>query len=363
MRTERGAALALVVWGLVVGGALLTVITVLAVQEQRAAGALTREERGLVGTERVAAEQISRLTLGTLDTSLAGPFDSVTLDAGTEWSALVRRLTPTVFLLEVSPRLPAGPAAREAAGVRLGWLLRPAPDSLVPDAAVSLAGPVALGDGVDISGRDDSSGIAGCPPESSAIAGVAADSVAIVGMATVAGAPPVVQRAESGSGPSTGDLDLFNRLAGRATLVLPAGAYAIYPATVGTSCDLSRPTNWGDPAVLGSPCASYLPMIRVDGDVILSGGVGQGILLINGDLRIDGGFTFNGIVIVTGEVDVTAPLEIRGMLKAAGLRAGAGPVTQLKVHYSKCLISRDLEFSSPLTPLASRAWKQLFQAP
>lgn len=357
---ERGAALALVVWGLVVGGALLTVVTVLAVQEQRAAGALRQEERGLFGAELTGAELLSHLTLGMLRANLPGAFDSLPLAAGSGWSALVRRLTPRAFLLEVSPRPPAsGPGAREAASVRLGWLLRPAPDSFAPAAAVSLGASVALGDGVDFSGTGDGA----CPPPDSAIAGITAPAVSIVGSASLTGAPPKALRSASDSGLAAGDLVAFNRLRERATLVLPGGSYTTGPATVGTSCDLRQPTNWGAPVGADTPCGDYLPLIRIDGDVTLSGGVGQGILLINGNLHVTSPFTFHGIVIVTGEVDITARTDVLGMFAAAELRSGTGPVTQLKVHYSKCIIANDLEFSAPLIPLASRAWKQLFQAP
>ena len=247
---ERGAALALVVWGLVVGGALLTVVTVLAVQEQRAAGALRQEERGIFGAERTGAELLSHLTLGTLRANLPRAFDSLPVDAGSGWSAKVRRLTPRAFLLEVAPRVPAsGPGAREAASVRLGWLLRPAPDSFAPAAAVSVGGSVALGDGVDISGAGDGE----CPPPDSAIAGIAARDVSIVGSALLSGAPPEL-RSSSDSGLAAGDLDTFNRLKERATLVLPGGYYTTGPATVGTACDLRQPTNWGAPGGSGTPC-------------------------------------------------------------------------------------------------------------
>jgi hypothetical protein len=345
----RGAALALVLWGLVVGGALLTLITMLAVQEQRAASALRQEERGLVGAERLGAELLSRLTVGQLRAGLARAFDSLPLDAGGGWSALVRRLRPDLFLLEVSPRL-AGPASREAASVRLGWLLRPELDSFAPVAAVSVGGSVALGDDVVISGVD------GCAPPDSAIAGIAAESVFVSGSATLLGAPPQVSR--TGRDPGA-----FNRLGERATHVLSGGSYAAAPATVGTSCDPRSPTNWGDPENPGSPCGGYFPLIRVDGDLTLNGGVGQGILLVNGNLHVTSGFTFHGIVIVTGGADITAQTDVSGIFEAVELRSGAGPVTQLKVRYSKCIVSNVLEISSPVSPLPSRAWNQLFQAP
>ena len=354
---DRGAALALVLWGLVVGGVLLTLVTILTVQEQRAAGALRREERGLVGAERVGAELLTGMTAGELRADLPRTFDSLSFDAGGDWSALVRRLTPEVVLLEVAPRPPVGPASREAAGVRLGWLLRPRPDSVSPRAAVSVGAPVALGDGVVISGVDESPpGVDSCAAPDSTIAGIAAPSVVVSGSAQLLGSPPELFRA-------TGDFGAFDRFSKRANLVLPGGTYNPSPATVGTSCDLQRSTNWGDPGGAAAPCSGYLPSVRVDGDLTLTGGFGQGILLVNGDLRVTGPFTFHGMVIVKGGVDITAPTDVRGILAAAELRSGAGSVTQLKVHYSKCIISKGLDFSAPLSPLSARAWIQLFQAP
>src|SRR5437773_413586 len=83
---------------------------------------------------------------------------------------------------------------------------------------------------------------------------------------------------------------------------------------------------------------------RIGGDLTLGGAVGQGILLVNGNLHVLSTYTFQGIVIVTGEVDITAPTDVHGILAAAKLRSGTGPVTQLKVHYSKCIVSNSLEF-------------------
>ena len=355
-RTERGAALAVVLWGLVVGGALLTLLTILAVQEQRAAAALRREERGLVGAERAGAELLGRLTAGRLQAVLPGTLDSLALDAGAEWSALVRRLTSEVVLLEVVPRIPVGPGAREAAAVRLGWLLRPRPDSVSPVAAVSVGEPVELGDDVVISGVDETAPeFDNCSSPDSAIAGIAAPSV-VGGSAQLLGDP--LQLLQTGT-----DLGEFDRFKDRTTLVLPGGTYATGPATVGTSCDLQLSTNWGDPVGPGTPCSKYLPVIRVDGDLTIDGVVGQGILLVDGNLRVAAPFTFHGIVIVKGAVDITAPTEVRGILAAAELHSGSGPVSKLKVNYSKCIISNDLAFSALLSPLSSRAWIQLFQAP
>src|SRR5213593_898724 len=63
---QRGAALALALWGIVVGGALLTVITVLALQEQRVSGAMRREQQAFTVAERGGAEFMSRWTVGDL---------------------------------------------------------------------------------------------------------------------------------------------------------------------------------------------------------------------------------------------------------------------------------------------------------
>jgi len=357
-RSKRGAALALVLWALVVGAALLTAAVVIAVQEQRMAGAASREERALLAAERHGTEALDRWTVGELLLRMPRPFDSLQAGSGDGWTALLRRLTAQTFLLEVS-----GSAAPDAIA-RIGWLLRAEPESVALAGAASVGGPALLGDGVTISGVDEPPpGRADCPPAGAAIPGVAAAETDVAGTATVTGTPPIELRPAAESGLATTDLARFSALAPRATLLLPGGNYSTHPATVGTSCDLRDVLNWGDPSGPGNPCGGYFPIIRIGGSAALTGGVGQGILLVDGDLHIAAPYEFDGLILVKGTLNTEAPLLVRGAIATAFLGSSSGHLTQVEVYYSKCLMDNVIQFSSPLHVLPSRGWKQLFQAP
>jgi len=360
-REERGAALALVLWGLVIAGALLTVSAVLAVQEQRAAHALRRQQRTFVDAEAVGAAVLSRWTAGALRQGLPRSFDSLTLDAGPGWDATVRRLTAAVFLLEVSTRdTLGGSASREAADARMGWLVQPLPLAIPLAGAVSVGGEAVLGDQVAVSGIDDVPPGRGCPPSDSAVPGVVAAGVQANGSVSLTGAPSELLRSAADSGLAASDLVSFTALATRATIVLPGGRYATNPATVGTLCDIQDSSNWGDSERTGTPCADYLPIINVKGDVTLDGGSGQGILLVQGNLTVSSDYHFDGLVFVRGTIVTAAYLDVRGAVATAFLGSRAAPMSRFTVRYSKCIVSNALGTSSRLVPLASRAWKQLF---
>lgn len=355
---ERGAALALVLWALVVGGALVTAAIVVTVQEQRMAGAEGRDQRAFLAAEQHGTETLDRWTAGELLLRMPQPFDSLQVGNGPGWAALVRRLTGKVFLLEVEA------AAQPDAARRMGWLIQAEPESIALAGAVSVGGRAFLGDGVTISGVDEPPpGRGDCPPASAAIAGVSAAGTDVVGSATIAGSPPMGLRSAAESGLAGVDLAHFDDFATRAARLLPPGSYSTHPATVGTVCDLRDALNWGDPSGPPSPCGTYFPVVRIAGGGTLTGGVGQGILLVDGDLRITAPYEFDGLILVRGTIETQDHLLVRGAIAAPFLGSPAGHLTQVEVHYSKCIIDNVLEFSSPLQVLASRGWKQLFRAP
>ena len=87
---------------------------------------------------------------------------------------------------------------------------------------------------------------------------------------------------------------------------------AVGPVDDGTTCDVTDPENWGDldPA---EPCGGYFPIIYFNQSVNISGnGVGQGILLVDGDLMISGNVNYVGIIIVKGEFDTFGTVNIYG---------------------------------------------------
>jgi hypothetical protein len=351
-------ALALVLWVLVIGAAILTLGVLVAIQEQRASGAERSFEHGFTDAELALDAALDSLNPAELRLLLPGPFDSLTVGGtlgtgGAPWRGTVRRLDRTSFLVEVV----AGPPHAE---VRLGRLLQPRGPDVAVSAALSTGGSVVLGPGTIVSGRDSTPAGTDCPGPDSAVAGVAAASASLLPGSTVDGSPPVILRLSAGAGLTPDDSATFERLAGQATVLLGGGTFGTFPATVGTACNVQAPTNWGSPSDPGSPCGAYRPAVHVSGDLSLVAGEGQGILLVDGDLRVLGQYRFDGLVLVRGSLEIGTPAVFSGFVAAGAVGAPTQPAVGLELRYSKCKYRNALISSARLSPLRSRSWKRLF---
>jgi hypothetical protein len=104
-------------------------------------------------------------------------------------------------------------------------------------------------------------------------------------------------------------------------------------------CDLSDISNWGDPQNPTAPCGGYFPIIYINGSARMqSGGIGQGILLVEGDLDLRGGFEFYGVIIVQGELSTQgAGNRIYGGVMANNAEFSSQSMTGGSVvQYSSC---------------------------
>ena len=361
--------MALVLWVLVIGATLLTLALLVAVQEQRASGAERRLQHGFADAEAGLAMALHDWSPASLRLLLPGSFDSLAisgrLDSGRPWRGVLRRLSPTLFLVEVVvDALPEDGAGPLRAQVRLGRLVETRVTPVAVSAALSVGGAAVLGADIRVDGRDTTPPWrAGCPPPDSGVGGLAAGSATIAAGAVVAGAPPVLLRATTDSSLASSDSAVFDQLARRATLVLPGGTWSTHPATVGTACDVRDTSNWGAPTDPLSPCWDYLPVVRVSGDLTLASGDGQGILLVDGDLSIGTSYSFYGLVVVRGRINIgesPGRAAIFGGVAAGAVGTPSQPAAGVTIRYSKCMIANALLSSGVLIPLPSRAWKQLY---
>jgi len=364
-------ALALTLWVLVFGAAILTVAVFAAFQEQRAAGAGRRMYRALTRAESGLADVLSGWTPAVLSRRLAQPFDSLVITgAGTTsddaWVGAIHRLGRDLFLVELLAADPPGAGAPQsvATRVRLGWLVRARPLKVVVSAALSTGGAAFVGAGSTLDGRDQPpAGRTDCPSPDSALPGLAADSITTTGTPRIDGSPPTVTRQGGDTGLAMEDQLAFDQLAAQATITLAGGSWATGPVATGTACDVTSPYNWGDPSSQDGPCSNYLPIVYVVGDLALTAGEGQGILLVDGNLVVTGAYRFFGLVIVRGTLAARGSglgVAIWGGVAAARTGNESQPVTGITVIYAKCMISHALSTSGTLVPLHSRAWKQLF---
>lgn len=159
----------------------------------------------------------------------------------------------------------------------------------------------------------------------------------------------------------------YDDLVAMATITLPngsdiAGGIGPTEAPPGT-CKTSDDLNWGDPLVPGSPCWDHFPIIHVPGDIRIRDGTGygQGILLVDGELRIEDTFDFYGIIMAGVKDPKRARFEDHvtihgGIIGNGEVRFDDGAYIQ----YSACAIKRALLGVDLLTvePLDERFWRQ-----
>ena len=128
------------------------------------------------------------------------------------------------------------------------------------------------------------------------------------------------------------------------------------------------PTNWGDPLNPDAACGDYFPMIHVAGNALIqSGGVGQGILLIEGDADIRGNFIFHGIIIVQGNFETQGTgNHVYGSVLASNATLDLQKLVGSSVlEYSGCAATRAVLFNRALTrvrPIERRSWVDLSSA-
>jgi hypothetical protein len=158
-------------------------------------------------------------------------------------------------------------------------------------------------------------------------------------------------------------------LTAQATITMPApgSAVQIYPDSTGGVCNASNNLNWGDPR-RGTPpgiCESYFPIVYISdtaGVTHISGGMGQGVLLIDGDLLVDGGFQWYGPVIARGHVATQGTGgHFNGAVMAADVALDVNTVLgNALVSYSSCAITQALVGSGIPKRLLQRSWAEMY---
>ena len=158
-----------------------------------------------------------------------------------------------------------------------------------------------------------------------------------------------------------GELD-WDELILMADLRPSPGSLNIGPSLNGDgTCNTSDVLNWGHPEAPGHACEDYFPVIFVNGSAnIQSGGLGQGILLVAGDLDLHGNFSFYGVIIVQGNFETQGNgNRVYGGVMAGNATLGGQTLTGgSEVQYSNCAVQRAI-FNSSLTRarrLRNRNW-------
>ena len=353
---ERGMALALAIFALVVVGALVAGAFLAGHLEQRTGRSSLYAEQAADAAEAGAAELLASWDAPTLNALAPGSvatFPSTPLAGRASYHPTVTRLNAQLFLVQshgTRVNASGGTLARRTVGL----VARLASLGEGPGAALTTGKPVEIaGDEVTISGNDSASAAANecAPGRSRPAARTAPPSSAVFAM--------------------FGDVE-FERLAAHATIVLPDTTLtsSLRPSLDDRNrCDTGDGANWGEPRTSSGAafkaCRRYFPIVFAKGPrlTIAAGGRGQGILLVAGDLEITSDFDFTGLIVVKGGVRMSGPgSRITGALLAANEQEQSR--TQLAgnatVQYSSCALRAALGGAAFAEPLGQRSWVQVW---
>jgi len=383
LQNERGMALAIAIFALVVVGALVAGAFFAGTQEQRVGENQRRVQQSFGVAEAGVGERLRTWNPDSLNRrpiyGATNPPDSVvigplTAPGGTgSYGGATFKVGNSLFLVDVTGRdsrsasgaIAAGGGARQ----RLGILVRLAPVDFNIHASLTTQGGVSIQGNAQVNGVDQNpTGWTDCTTPLQNQPGVRVDSgtVSTGGNGTVAGTPPVV------NDPSLTDSSFTNfggatfaQLAARANITLAGGNYKTQPTFAGANCNKNDLTNWGDGVNPTSACGGYFPIIHITGNATLNGDQGQGILLVDGNLDVQGSYQFFGIVIIQGELKTsgggTTDAHFWGgvMAKNANLDTQnlSGKAT---LNYSSCGILATLLATATPAMMRSRAWVQLY---
>jgi hypothetical protein len=266
----------------------------------------------------------------------------------------IERLAGPLYLLRAHAITEGGTEARAAVvvrGLELGELWTGFPAALATHAPIELWGDDAVvGFNYDIAdGTGEGRCLTDAIREMQEVFGYA-ERAAILNLP--ASPPPALHL-----GPLDGT-DL-QRLADRIEL----GTVAPAPIESSTGCDLAAAGNWGAPRRPWSRCGGYFPLIFAPGDLHITGGAGQGVLVVRGDLTISGDAEFFGAVLVEGRLLLRDQAQIFGAARVfddAGLTLieGAG-----RLAYEPCALRAALAGALALNRAfrpADRAWVPQF---
>src|SRR2546426_801739 len=388
LQDERGMALAVAIFALVVVGALVAGALFAGTQEQRIGENWRRLTQSFGAAETGLNEvirnwdpkQINIVRQYPLDSVQVplNPADSITPGGSGIYGGYIYKLNDAVSLVAITARDRhsavgiAGGGARQ----RLGWLVRIRTLDLHIGAALTTRSGVDLKGNALVNGRDTI-------PQgwNSSYCDTIGDT-SKAGIRTTDTSQVHAQRADQMNGypakqqdtsihASTftqfGDVS-YASLAAAAGIQLSGGNYKTQPVVTGGVCDrspLTQQLNWGDGMNPSLPCGNYFPIVHVAGDVTLNGDQGQGVLLVDGNLNIQGSYVFYGVVIVQGDIKTagggSTDAHFYGAVMANNvdltLNSLAGNAT---LQYSKCAITNALEGTMVVTPVRSRGWSQLY---
>ncbi|HWZ28158.1 MAG TPA: PilX N-terminal domain-containing pilus assembly protein [Gemmatimonadales bacterium] len=381
MKNERGMALAITVFALVVVTALVAGTFYAATQEQRVSDNSRRSVAAFGAAEAGADDVVTGWSPTNMNKRGVYPTDSflvassssmnTTPGLGGRYYGTVYRLNGNLFLIDVTGRDNSSGTTGQGIGAgardRIGTLVKIQPINFNVSASLTTRNSVTLSGNATADGTDSPPPLWACPPAGPALAGVSTSSTATVstnGNGSVAGNPPVQH--DTGITTKFAGIDsIYAQLAARANIVLSGGNYKTDASFTGTACNTLDQLNWGD-GQNTTTCSTYFPIIHITGNVTLNGNQGQGILLVDGNISVQGSYQFFGITMAKGSIGSagggSTAAHFYGATMAQDVNLSttntlSGKATLL---YSNCAIQTVMSNVAVTSLLKSRSWVQLY---
>ncbi len=371
---ERGVALPVAIFALVVIGALVAGIFFTARIEVRSG------ENAMSGARATEAAQAGLqmgvpnvLTLGATltDGQTATGTKTQLGTTGSYYQLNVTRLNRYMYLLRSNGTYEVG---SNVAGSRTMAMLvkRYMPELNVNSAATVVGTPSVSGSAI-VDGTDHTPpGWTNCDLPGTPQPGIRTDAAS--GSIKKGSVIPAPSYSDTTVTNMSSILDtLFFQLAGQANYTITTGLNPFsadpVPATPGTC--VKSATNWGDPtrSIPAHACESYFPIIYLNPPPV--GGslatvkihaVGQGVLLINADMEMNAGTNYNGLILIRGQfgkANGNATITGGVVSQNADLDAtGAGLGGNLTVNYSRCSVKTALNNLAVTAPATYRGFIQ-----
>jgi hypothetical protein len=382
-KRREGFALAVAMIAIVVIGALIAGAFFTSTQEYRIGRNSLVDQRAYTAAEAGVTQPIQgwikQLNLSMANGATLAP-DTLQITGGGYAVRRMTRLDDYTFWV-TSDGFAGGTAGALASHHRVNAVYRLAYPSFNILGALTVRGKVEVQGSSRVDGRDEipagwtTGGI--CAAPAGGVPGVAAPDTTIVCSGTcpegknpgnrIDGVPAAKSQTATAGDPNTyikfGD-QTWDMLTQNADIKLTAGNYSTAPVVSGGKCVYSNTSNWGDPNRT-TACGDYFPIVYVNGDLkIQANSVGQGVLLVNGNVEMAGGFTFTGIVVAKNDIKSTGNgNKITGSAFAGNTYTADNTSVNgnSEIQYSSCAVERASKASATVVRTKHRGFAEIVQ--
>jgi len=373
LQSQQGVALVMALGAIVIIGVLMGSVLFVSTQDYRVGSNTVRTTRAAaaaeLGLNRVPVDwnlaDNARLKTGdTLKKAYTAP--------GSATNVVITRLDGPFFWV-VSEGSAGGMGSQASARRRYGTLFRLNMPNMNFMGAITTQGNTTINGNVTVNGNDAApAGWTGC----SGTQNVAGAAISPTTTATVNGSVSLQGSPQVLTTPAASDSNTYfnygnsnyQSIAASANLTYAGGTLltGVQPLIVGGVCQANViPANWGEPnhTSPAGACDTYFPIIHVLGDLKVTTGRGQGILLVDGDLTVAGNFTFDGAVIARGGLKMSGTgNKIVGAVMAASVTVSDSVALSgnTSLLYSSCALQAALSSSAYPAQAMQRGWVDMY---